>query len=154
MASHYTNVMISFSHHQKGHICFVEVDPAKMVRCKNVRNVRFLALRGNGEGQGWVSGPMLRSRFRRSSFRAPLAAIAAPGGTVEGVGGHTQFRNCWPYRDSALTRLCAALLWCVLSRRASINLWVEQRGPGGRYEVGGSRRGTIKPAHTLNEQHC
>lgn len=90
---------------------------------------------------------MLRSRFRRSSPRTPLAAIAAPGGTTGGSEvGHS----------SESPDLTVTLRWpdCVQlsSGRSflitpSINLQ-EEMG------VEGSWRGTIKPEHTLNAAYC
>lgn len=101
------------------------------VRCKNVRNVWLLAQRKLGaKGQRWCSGPMLRSRFRRSSFGTPLAAIAAPGGTMKGSEvGHS----------SETADLAVTLWWpdCVqLSSGVGflitpfINLREEKRGGG------------------------
>lgn len=56
---------------------------------------------------------MLRSRFRRSSLETPLAAIAAPGGTVKGSEvGHSSEATDLAVTPSCLDcGLCAALLW-------------------------------------------
>lgn len=77
------DVMKGYSSHH--HHCVMDEMQTQNARCENVINVWLLAWRKLGaKGQGWADGPMLRSRFKRSSLRTPLAAIAAPGGTMGG----------------------------------------------------------------------
>lgn len=85
-------------------LCMVDEMQTWNIRYKNVRNVWLLAQSKLGaKGQGWCNGPMLRSRFRRSSFGIPLAAITLPGGTMMGseVGHSSETADlavslCWP----------------------------------------------------------
>lgn len=94
---------------------------------------------------------MLRSRFRRSSLGSLLAASPAPGGTMGVVRGRTQFRKCWPRRDSTLTWLCAALIRHWLFHHPLCKPAIGERSIGGGCsEVEGSRRETIKTC-TLSE---
>ena len=98
----------------------------------DVRNVWLLAQRKLGaKGQGWCNGPMLRSRFRRSSFGTPLAAIAAPGGTMKGseVGHSSETVDlsvtlCWP----DCVQLCSVLGFLIAP---FIDLWEEKEVGGG-----------------------
>lgn len=139
------DVMKGYSSHH--HHCVMDEMQTQNARCENVRNMWLLAWRKLGaKGQGWANGPMLRSRFKRSSLRTPLAAIAVPGGTMGGVRGQLQFKNCWPRFDSVLTWLCAALLWPGLSH---CSLYKPARGER-RGEVGVAKKWKEAGVELLN----